>query len=57
MIEAACECARKLAHHPLALLVEVGHAPTIRLYERLGFCVDYTKQIAGQDYFHMVRRL
>ena len=28
-----------------------------RLYERLGFRVDYTKWIAGQEYFHMVREL
>ena len=27
------------------------------LYERLGFCTDYTKRIAGQEYFHMIRSL
>lgn len=57
LIEAACAQARKLGYHRLALLAEVDHAPAVPLYERLGFCVDYTKQIAGQDYFHMVRRL
>jgi GNAT superfamily N-acetyltransferase len=24
-----------------------------RLYERVGFCTDYTKRIAGQEYFHI----
>jgi ribosomal protein S18 acetylase RimI-like enzyme len=57
LIEAACDHARTLGHRRLALLVEVDHAPAKRLYERLGFCVDYTKQLAGQDYFHMVRQL
>jgi hypothetical protein len=28
-----------------------------RLYERLGFCTDYTNRIAGQEYFHMARSL
>ena len=43
--------------HRMALLVEVDHAVAKRLYERLGFCTDYTKRIAGQEYFHMVRGL
>jgi GNAT superfamily N-acetyltransferase len=57
LIEAGCDWARKLGHHRMALLVEVDHAAPKRLYERLGFCTDYTKRIAGQEYFHMVRSL
>jgi ribosomal protein S18 acetylase RimI-like enzyme len=57
LIEAGCDRARKLGHHRIALLVEVDHAPAKRPYERVGFCTDYTKRIAGQDYFHMVRSL
>ena len=41
----------------MALLVEVDHAAAKRFYERLGFCTDYIKRIAGQEYFHMVRGL
>ena len=57
LIEAVCDLARKLGHHRIALLVEVDSAAAKRLYERLGFCTDYTKWIAGQEYFHMVRSL
>jgi ribosomal protein S18 acetylase RimI-like enzyme len=57
LIEAGCDRARKLGHRRIALLVEVDHARAKRLYERLGFCTDYTKRIAGQEYFHMVRSL
>jgi ribosomal protein S18 acetylase RimI-like enzyme len=57
LIEAACDRARKLGHRRMALMVELDHAPAIRLYERLGFRTDYIKRIAGQDYFHMVRSL
>jgi ribosomal protein S18 acetylase RimI-like enzyme len=57
LIEAGCDKARELGHRRMALLVEVDHALAIRLYERLGFCTDYIKRIAGQDYFHMVRSL
>jgi len=57
LIEAGCDRARKLGHRRMALIVEVDHAPAIRLYERLGFCTDYIKRIAGQDYLHMVRSL
>jgi ribosomal protein S18 acetylase RimI-like enzyme len=60
LIEAGCVRARKLGHHRIALLVEVDAAAK-RLYERLGFCTDYTKRIAGQElgqeYFHMVQSL
>jgi hypothetical protein len=57
LIEAVCDLARKLGRHRIALLVEVDSAAAKRLYERLGFCTDYTKCIAGQEYFHMVRSL
>ena len=57
LIEAGCDRARKLGHHRIALLVEADHAAGIRLYERVGFCTDYTKLIAGQEYYHMVRSL
>jgi ribosomal protein S18 acetylase RimI-like enzyme len=56
LIEAGCDRARKLGHHRIALLVEVDAAAK-RLYERVGFCTDYRKWIAGQEYFHMVRSL
>jgi hypothetical protein len=36
-----------------SLSVEVDHAAAKRLYERVGFCTDYTKLIAGQEYFHI----
>src|SRR5271165_161274 len=57
LIEAACDRARKLGHHRIALLIEVDNAAAKPLYERLGFCTDYTKRIAGQEYFHMIRSL
>jgi ribosomal protein S18 acetylase RimI-like enzyme len=57
LIEAGCDRARKLGYHRMALLVEVDHVAAKRLYERVGFCTDYTKRIAGQEYVHMVRSL
>ncbi|MBV8900078.1 MAG: GNAT family N-acetyltransferase [Verrucomicrobia bacterium] len=57
LVEAACDRARRLGHHRIALLVESDAPGPKRLYERLGFHVDYTKRIAGQEYFHMVRWL
>jgi ribosomal protein S18 acetylase RimI-like enzyme len=57
LVEAACDRARRLGHLRIALLVEVDSPAPKRLYERLGFRVDYTKWIAGQEYFHMVRNL
>jgi predicted GNAT family acetyltransferase len=41
----------------MAILVEVDNAAAKRIYERLGFRAAYTKRIAGQEYFHMVRSL
>jgi ribosomal protein S18 acetylase RimI-like enzyme len=57
LIEAACARARNLGDTRMALLVEVDNPGAKRLYERLGFCVDYTKWIAGKEYFHLVRIL
>jgi hypothetical protein len=31
----------------------VDNAAAKRLYERVGFCTDYTKLIAGQEYCHI----
>src|SRR5271165_493706 len=57
LIEAGCDRARKLGHHRIALLIEVDNAAAKPLYERLRFCTDYTKRIAGHEYFHMIRSL
>ncbi len=57
LIEAGCDRARKLGHIRMALLVEVDNAAAKRLYERAGFCSDYTRWIAGKEYFHMIRNL
>ena len=57
LVEAACDRARRLGHVRIALLVETDAPGPKRLYERLGFRVDYTKRIAGQEYLHMVREL
>ena len=51
LIEAGCDEDRKLGHHRMALLIEVDNAAAKPLYEQLGFCTDYTKRIAGQEYF------
>ena len=55
LIEAVCLRARELEHRRIALLVDLDNPNAKRLYERLGFSVDYTKSIGGEDYFHMVR--
>jgi ribosomal protein S18 acetylase RimI-like enzyme len=47
LIKAACDRARKLGHHRIALLVEVDHEAAKRLYERVGFCMDYYKADRG----------
>lgn len=57
LVEAVCDRARALGRQRIALLVESDAPGPKRLYERLGFRVGYTKQIAGQEYFHMVREL
>ena len=57
LIEACCEHGRKLGYDRIGLLVDMENAGAKRLYGRLGFRVEGTKQIAGYEYFHMVRSL
>jgi ribosomal protein S18 acetylase RimI-like enzyme len=57
LIEASCEQARKLGHDRIGLLVDLGNPGAKRLYERLKFQVVGRKQIAGDEYFHMIRDL
>jgi ribosomal protein S18 acetylase RimI-like enzyme len=57
LIEEGCDRARKGGHLRVALLVELDNTAAKRLYERLGFRTDSTRQIAGQEYLHMVRNL
>jgi ribosomal protein S18 acetylase RimI-like enzyme len=57
LIEEACRRGRKQGHRRIALLVDVDNNEARRLYERLGFKTEGTKNIAGYDYWHMVREL
>jgi ribosomal protein S18 acetylase RimI-like enzyme len=57
LIEASCEHARKLGHNRIGLLVDIGNSGAMRLYERLEFRVAGRRQIAGDEYFHMIRNL
>ncbi len=57
LIETSCEHAREFGHDRIGLLVDVGNLGAKRLYERLGFQVEGEKEIAGDEYFHMVRKL
>jgi ribosomal protein S18 acetylase RimI-like enzyme len=57
LIEAGCDWARRLNHSSVALLVEVDNPAAKRLYDRLGFRADYTRLLAGHEYFHMVLHL
>jgi ribosomal protein S18 acetylase RimI-like enzyme len=57
LIEASCEHARELAHNRIGLLVDIGNLGAMRLYQRLEFRVAGRKQIAGDEYFHMIRNL
>ena len=57
LVEAVCLRAREQEHRRIALLVDLDNTDAKRLYEKLGFRVDYTKSIGGEDYFHMVREL
>jgi ribosomal protein S18 acetylase RimI-like enzyme len=57
LIEAGCHRARRLQHSRIALLVEVDNPAAKRLYDRLGFRADYTRLLAGHEYFHMVLSL
>jgi ribosomal protein S18 acetylase RimI-like enzyme len=57
LIATGCDWARQLKHSRLALLVEVDNPAAKRLYDRLGFRADYTRLLAGHEYFHMVLHL
>jgi ribosomal protein S18 acetylase RimI-like enzyme len=57
LIEASCEHARKLGRNRIGLLVDIENLGAKRLYERLNFRVANGRQIAGNEYFHMVREL
>jgi ribosomal protein S18 acetylase RimI-like enzyme len=57
LIEASCTRARKLGRNRIGLLVDTANLGAKRLYERLEFRVEGRKQIAGYEYFHMVRNL
>jgi ribosomal protein S18 acetylase RimI-like enzyme len=57
LIEAGCDRARKLGHLRVALLVDLENEAAKRLYERIGFRADYTRRLAGREYWHMVRVL
>jgi ribosomal protein S18 acetylase RimI-like enzyme len=57
LIEASCEHARKLGRSRIGLLVDIENTGAKRLYERLEFRTQGRKQIAGDEYFHMIRNL
>ena len=57
LIEASCEQALRLERDRIGLLVDIENSGAKRLYERLEFRTQGRKQIAGYEYFHMVRDL
>jgi ribosomal protein S18 acetylase RimI-like enzyme len=57
LIEAVCEQGRQLGRSRVGLLVEVTNPDAKRLYERLQFRVNKQRELAGGEYFHMVRDL
>jgi ribosomal protein S18 acetylase RimI-like enzyme len=57
LVEAVCEQARQSGRNRIGLLVEVANPDAKRLYERLQFRVNKRRELAGQDYFHMIREL
>ena len=57
LIEATYERGRQLGRKRIGLLVHVGNPGAKRLYERLQFRVEKRRQLAGEEYFHMVRDL
>jgi ribosomal protein S18 acetylase RimI-like enzyme len=57
LIEAVCEQGRQLGHNRIGLLVDVRNPDAKRLYERLQFRVNKQRELAGEEYFHMVRDL
>ena len=57
LIEAVCEQGRQLGRNRIGLLVDVTNPDAKRLYERLQFRANKRRELAGQEYFHMVRDL
>jgi len=57
LIEAVCEQGRRLGRNRVGLLVDVTNPDAKRLYERLQFRVNKQRELAGEEYFHMVRDL
>ena len=57
LIEAVCEQGRQLGRNRVGLLVDVTNPDAKRLYERLQFRVNNQRDLAGEEYFHMVRDL
>jgi len=57
LIEAVCEQGRQLGRNRVGLLVDVTNPDAKRLYERLQFRVNKQRELAGVEYFHMVRDL
>jgi ribosomal protein S18 acetylase RimI-like enzyme len=57
LIEAVCEQGRQLGRNRVGLLVDVTNPDAKRLYERLQFRVNKHRELAGEEYFHMVRDL
>jgi ribosomal protein S18 acetylase RimI-like enzyme len=57
LIEAVSERGRQLGRNRIGLLVDVSNPDAKRLYERLQFRVYKRRELAGEEYFHMVRDL
>jgi ribosomal protein S18 acetylase RimI-like enzyme len=57
LIEAVCVQGRQLGHTRIGLLVDVTNPDAKRLYERLQFRVNKRRELAGAEYFHMIRDL
>ena len=57
LIEAVCDQGRQLGRTRIGLLVDVTNPDAKRLYERLEFRVNKRRELADEEYFHMVRDL
>ena len=57
LIEAVCEQGRQLGRNRVGLLVDVTNPDAKRLYGRLQFRGNKQRELAGEEYFHMVRDL
>jgi ribosomal protein S18 acetylase RimI-like enzyme len=57
LIEAVCEQGRQLGRKRIGLLVDVTNPDAKRLYERLQFRLVKRRELAGGQYFHMVREV